>query len=78
MSGPPSAAGRTVRTPGDVSPAERARVIVEKPFGTDLESGRTLNATVHEVFGEEQIPAIDHSDCGGALAQDRHRQPKRS
>jgi hypothetical protein len=64
----PPAAGRIVCTPGDAGPAERARVIVEKPFGTDLESGRKLKATVHEVFGEEQIPAIDHSDCGGANA----------
>ena len=33
---------------------------MEKPFGTDLESARELNATVHEVFDEEQIFRIDH------------------
>ena len=33
---------------------------MEKPFGTDLESARELNATVHEVFREEQIFRIDH------------------
>ena len=36
------------------------RVIVEKPFGRDLESARTLNAEIHEVFDEEQIYRIDH------------------
>ena len=34
---------------------ERARVILEKPFGTDLESARELNATVHRVFDETQV-----------------------
>ena len=33
---------------------------MEKPFGTDLASARELNATVHEVFDEEQIFRIDH------------------
>jgi glucose-6-phosphate 1-dehydrogenase len=36
------------------------RVVTEKPFGTDLESARELNDTVHEVFREEQIFRIDH------------------
>ena len=35
-------------------------MVMEKPFGTDLASARELNATVHEVFGEEQIFRIDH------------------
>ena len=33
---------------------------MEKPFGTDLASARTLNAALHEVFDEEQIFRIDH------------------
>ena len=33
---------------------------MEKPFGTDLESARELNAELHEVFDEEQIFRIDH------------------
>jgi glucose-6-phosphate 1-dehydrogenase len=37
-----------------------ARVIVEKPFGVDLESSRTLNAAVHSVFDESQVFRIDH------------------
>jgi glucose-6-phosphate 1-dehydrogenase len=37
-----------------------ARVIVEKPFGTDLESARKLNAAVLAVFDESQVFRIDH------------------
>jgi len=36
------------------------RVIVEKPFGRDLESARTLNADLRTVLGEPQIYRIDH------------------
>jgi|WetSurMetagenome_2_1015567.scaffolds.fasta_scaffold02054_4 glucose-6-phosphate 1-dehydrogenase len=36
------------------------RIIIEKPFGYDLESGRKLNATLHEIIEEEQIFRIDH------------------
>ena len=37
-----------------------ARVVVEKPFGRDLESARELNRTLHSVFPEEAIFRIDH------------------
>src|SRR6516225_10019814 len=40
--------------------ARDARVIIEKPFGTDLESARALNQAVHAVFDESQIFRIDH------------------
>jgi glucose-6-phosphate 1-dehydrogenase len=36
------------------------RVIVEKPFGTDLESARTLNRELLEYLDESQIYRIDH------------------
>jgi glucose-6-phosphate 1-dehydrogenase len=36
------------------------RVIVEKPFGRDLETARRLNRCLHDVFAEEQIYRIDH------------------
>ena len=36
------------------------RVIIEKPFGYDLESGMKLNKTLHELISEEQIYRIDH------------------
>jgi len=60
LSVPPSAAGHIVRTLGEAGLADRARVVMEKPFGTDLASARKLNDTVHEVFSEEQIFRIDH------------------
>ena len=37
-----------------------ARVIVEKPFGTDLDSARELNRVVRNSFSEEQTYRIDH------------------
>ncbi len=42
--------------------ADRAsvRIVIEKPFGYDLASARTLNAQVLEVFEEQQIFRIDH------------------
>jgi len=36
------------------------RVIIEKPFGTDFKTAQQLNASIHEVFREDQIYRIDH------------------
>ena len=36
------------------------RLVIEKPFGNDLESARALNAVVHAHFQEEQVYRIDH------------------
>lgn len=36
------------------------RIIIEKPFGHDLDSARALNELVHTYFSEEQIYRIDH------------------
>jgi len=36
------------------------RLIIEKPFGYDLESARKLNNTLHELIDEDQIFRIDH------------------
>ena len=60
LSIPPAAASLVVHTIADAHLVERARIIMEKPFGIDLESARRLNATVHEVFREEQVFRIDH------------------
>jgi glucose-6-phosphate 1-dehydrogenase len=57
---PPSAAGPVVHTLGEAHLANRARVIMEKPFGTDLKSAHALNEMLHEVFREDQIFRIDH------------------
>jgi len=54
---PPPSVIHALRVGGLV---ERSRVIMEKPFGTDLASARRLNQTVHEVFGEDQVFRIDH------------------
>jgi len=42
------------------SPGGWTRIIIEKPFGTDLSSARTLNAEVLKVFDENQVYRIDH------------------
>ena len=42
------------------SPADWRRIIVEKPFGRDLETARALNALLHQHFDEEQVYRIDH------------------
>src|ERR1700722_9101077 len=44
----------------DTSPGSWARVIVEKPFGTDLSTARHLNSTVHKCFDEACTFRIDH------------------
>ena len=36
------------------------RIVIEKPFGTDLETARELSRQVHEVFDERQVYRIDH------------------
>lgn len=36
------------------------RIVIEKPFGTDLESARQLNNEIHSVFDERQVYRIDH------------------
>jgi glucose-6-phosphate 1-dehydrogenase len=57
---PPAASGSVVGMLGDTGLAENARVIIEKPFGTDLASAVALNKTVHSVFDESQVFRIDH------------------
>jgi glucose-6-phosphate 1-dehydrogenase len=60
LSVPPDAAPAIVEMLGRVDLAERARIIMEKPFGRDLASSVALNATLHETFDETQIFRIDH------------------
>lgn len=57
---PPDAFQSVVEMLGATGLAEGARIIVEKPFGTDLASARALNAAVHAVFDESQVFRIDH------------------
>jgi glucose-6-phosphate 1-dehydrogenase len=60
LSVPPNAALSAVRLLGAAGLVERSRIVMEKPFGTDLASAVALNAKLHEVFAEEQIYRIDH------------------
>ncbi len=60
LSVPPVSAPGIVQTLRRTGLVERARMIMEKPFGTDLDSARSLNETVHAVFDEAQIFRIDH------------------
>lgn len=60
LSVPPKAALDVVHELDEAGLVERSRIIMEKPFGTDLESARRLNARLHEVFDEDQIFRIDH------------------
>ena len=60
LSIPPAAAPSVVRMLGETGLADRSRVIMEKPFGTDLESAQALNALVGTVFDDTQIFRIDH------------------
>ena len=63
---PPSAIAETVRQLASSGVLERrprdrfCRVIVEKPFGRDLESARELNRRLHRHLDESQIFRIDH------------------
>ena len=60
LSVPPDAALSAVKLLAEAGLVERSRIIMEKPFGTDLASARSLNSKLHGVFTEEQIFRIDH------------------
>jgi glucose-6-phosphate 1-dehydrogenase len=51
--------GRIAQGIATAERARGARVMVEKPFGTDLASSRQLNDTMHQYFGEEAIFRVD-------------------
>ena len=60
LSVPPAAAPDVIQMLKACGLSERSRVILEKPFGTDLASARRLNEMVHEVLDEGQVFRIDH------------------
>ncbi len=58
---PPVAFGSIVEMLGTTGLAtDDSHVIIEKPFGTDLDSSKKLNETVHAVFDESRVFRIDH------------------
>ncbi len=60
LSLPPAAMAGTVEQIGAAGLGKHARVITEKPFGTDLASARELNAHLQAVFEERCVYRIDH------------------
>jgi glucose-6-phosphate 1-dehydrogenase len=60
LSVPPRAAVAVIETLSSADLVDRSRVIMEKPFGNDLDSAINLNALVHRTFRERQIFRIDH------------------
>ncbi len=57
---PPPLFARIAQGISSAGRAERARVMVEKPFGTDLASARQLNDTMQRYFPEDSIYRVDH------------------
>jgi glucose-6-phosphate 1-dehydrogenase len=57
---PPKVFGLVFDQLGRSGAALGGRVIVEKPFGASLDTARALNASLHEVFREEDVYRIDH------------------
>ena len=56
---PPFLFGRIAQGIATAGRAKGNRIMVEKPFGTDLDSSRKLNATMHQYFPEEAIFRVD-------------------
>jgi glucose-6-phosphate 1-dehydrogenase len=57
---PPSLFARVIAGLAGARLTDHARVVVEKPFGHDLESARQLAADIHEHLDESQLYRIDH------------------
>jgi glucose-6-phosphate 1-dehydrogenase len=57
---PPFLFGKVVGNLAEAGLASTARIVIEKPFGHDLASARTLAADLHEHVDESQIYRIDH------------------
>lgn len=57
---PPVLFGKVVSQLGSAGCTRDARVVVEKPFGTDLASAHELNRILHSEFPEDAIFRIDH------------------
>ncbi len=60
LSVPPKAALAVIDTLRAADLVDHSRVVMEKPFGSDLDSAVKLNDQLHETFAEEQIFRIDH------------------
>ena len=57
---PPFLFGTVIKGLAEANLTKSARVVVEKPFGHDLDSARELNDEVHQYIDESQLYRIDH------------------
>jgi glucose-6-phosphate 1-dehydrogenase len=57
---PPSRFADAIRGLAAAGLPEGSRLVVEKPFGEDLDSARDLNALIHEHVAEEHVFRVDH------------------
>ena len=57
---PPFLFGRVIKGLTDAGLTKTGRVVVEKPFGHDLDSARELAAEIHQYIDESQLYRIDH------------------
>jgi glucose-6-phosphate 1-dehydrogenase len=57
---PPSAFPLIVERLAECGPQDKASIVIEKPFGRDLESARQLTDVIHQVFDESKIFRMDH------------------
>ncbi len=60
MAIPPSMFPAVAESLHSVGLHDRGRIVVEKPFGRDLQSAQELNETLHSIFPEERVFRIDH------------------
>jgi glucose-6-phosphate 1-dehydrogenase len=57
---PPAVFAPAIEALAAIGLSERSRVVVEKPFGTDLHSAQALNRLLHRHFPEEAVFRLDH------------------
>jgi glucose-6-phosphate 1-dehydrogenase len=57
---PPSLFGMVIKGLSEADLTRDARIVVEKPFGHDLDSARSLAAEIHQYIDESQLYRIDH------------------
>ncbi|TCJ19837.1 glucose-6-phosphate dehydrogenase [Rubrobacter taiwanensis] len=57
---PPAIFAPVVEALADAGLPEGSRVVIEKPFGEDLESAQRLNRLLHDTFSESAVFRVDH------------------
>jgi glucose-6-phosphate 1-dehydrogenase len=57
---PPSTFPLIVERLAECGPQDKTAIVIEKPFGRDLESAKQLTTVIHEVFDESRIFRMDH------------------